>query len=139
MHPRELIEEFYGRFVRGDIEGALDLCTEDIDFEWPVEPSESVSFAGRLPSAGRAAFRVQLARLAESFDYETFAPDNIVIEGDRVAIQATLRMKPKAGDKMHDMRIADFWTIREGKLAALVQYYDTALASGVLFDQASKD
>jgi ketosteroid isomerase-like protein len=30
------------------------------------------------------------------------------------------------------MHTADFWTIRDGKIIAMVEYYDTALAASVL-------
>jgi ketosteroid isomerase-like protein len=128
MQPKELVKEFYARYQRRDLDKALDLCTEDIDFLWTAD-SRHARFSG--PALGKAAFRGQLEALDKRFVYQAYTPLEVIAEGDKVAVRAVIRMTQRDGGREFLMQVADFWTVRDGKLAALVEYYDTALAAQV--------
>lgn len=129
MQPKDLVKEFYARYQRRDLDGAMDLCSDDIDFLWTADNAHA-RFSG--PSLGKTAFRGQLDALDQRFVYDGYEDVEMIAEGDRVAVRARIRMRQKGGDgRAFVMPIADFWTVRDGKLAGLIEYYDTALAATV--------
>ena len=92
--------------------------------------SRHARFSG--PALGKAAFRTQLEALDKRFVYQAYTPIETIAEGDKVAVRAVIRMTQRDGGREFLMQVADFWTVRDGKLAALVEYYDTALAAQVV-------
>lgn len=128
LQPKALVKEFYARYERRQLQEALDLCAEDIDFLWSAD-THYARFSG--PALGKAAFRGQLEALDRRFVYQAYTPVDIIAEGDKVAVRAVIRMRQREGGREFLMHVADFWTVRDGKLSGLVEYYDTALAAQV--------
>jgi ketosteroid isomerase-like protein len=56
----------------------------------------------------------------------------IIDGGDKIAAQVEIHLTRKTTGQQLVMRTADFWTIRDGKVTEMVEYYDTALAASVL-------
>jgi hypothetical protein len=129
MQPKDLVKEFYSRYQRRDLDKALELCADDIDFLWTAD-ARHARFSG--PALGKAAFRTQLEALESRFIFQAYTPLETIAEGEKVAVRAVIRMTQREGGREFLMQIADFWTVRDGKLAALVEYYDTALAAQVV-------
>jgi uncharacterized protein len=129
LQPAQLISEIYVRHSLGDVDGVLSLCHDDIGFWW-------VAIDGTDPRSdlrrGRAAFKARLEDIHETFHYHSLEPVDLVAAGDRAASRAEARMTHRASGRRFTIAIADFWTIRDGKVSELIHYFDTALIADVL-------
>jgi len=113
----------YAAFGRGDMPAILEMLADDI--EW-VDPGP----ADVLPTAGthrgKAAVGEFFRILSETEDFETFEPREFIAQGDKVVAlihaEATIR---STGKKMVQDE-AHVWTFRDGKVARIQLYLDTA-------------
>lgn len=70
--------------------------------------------------------------LDNDFEYRSFRPVDFIHSGDRIAAQVEIHLTRRTNGQELVMRTADFWTVRDGKVVEMVEYYDTALAASVL-------
>ena len=129
MQPADSVRELYEAFADRDIGRVLELCSDEISFDWSPDTQHS-KHSGR--GHGKAAFLEHLAALGDDFEYQSMLHTDVIAEGDRVAVQVEARMTGRATGRSILLRGADFWTVREGKIVDFVQYYDSALAASVL-------
>jgi ketosteroid isomerase-like protein len=119
---RALVQRGYDAFGRGDIEALLALLDEDVEWITPG-PSE-------LPTAGRRRGRQQVAEFFQGvnslFEIQRFEPEVFVSEGDRVVVLGSETTRVKATGKLLNMRWVHVFTLRNGKVAVLEEYQDTA-------------
>ena len=118
----EIVKRGYEAFGRGDINGLLALCAENI--EWVSSgPSE-------MPTAGIRRGHEQVAQfftaLNEVFEFERFEPKQFIAQGDQVVVLGDDTAKVKATGKVLTEEWAHAFTIRDGKIAAFREYIDTA-------------
>jgi uncharacterized protein len=113
----------YAAFGRGDMPAILEMLADDI--EW-VDPGP----AGVLPTAGthhgKDAVMAWFGTLGGNVDFEVFEPREFIAQGDKVVAlihaEATIR---NTGKKMVQDE-AHVWTFRDGKVARIQLYLDTA-------------
>ena len=128
MTPAETLQQIYRSYAARDLVGALALCSDDFRFCWPVDPGQARRCG---VSNGKAGFAERLEGLAEDFVYRSFTPLDIVDGGDEAAAQVEIEMTHKATGRDFRMRVAQFWTFRDGQAVELVEYYDTALVQSL--------
>lgn len=129
MRAVEIVSNLYKAYADRDIEGALAQCSEDVVFRWIADPRQS-RHAGT--AHGKQEFLSRLLGLHDDFEYRHFAPVDIIDGGDRVAAQVEIHMTCRATGEKFVMRTANFWTVHDGQIIEMVEYYDTALAASVL-------
>jgi ketosteroid isomerase-like protein len=113
----------YAAFGRGDMPAILEMLADDV--EW-VDPGP----ADVLPTAGthrgKDAVLAWFGALGGNVDFEVFEPREFIAQGDKVVAlihaEATIR---NTGKKMVQDE-AHVWTFRDGKVARLQLYLDTA-------------
>ncbi len=110
----ELVRSGYEMFARGDLDGVLNLCDEEIELV-AFDPAPT-SFHGRT---GVGDF---LARLFGSFDEFRLEPERFVEEDERVLV--LLRNRARTGSIEVDQPGGHLWTIRDGKAFRMVVYQD---------------
>ncbi|MBW4493725.1 MAG: nuclear transport factor 2 family protein [Oscillatoria princeps RMCB-10] len=76
------VRELYATFGRGDIEGFLNLCQEDI--EWTVYGPPHLEKSDRF--IGHEGVLKFLNILTEQFDYLHFDPQQYILQGDTVVV-----------------------------------------------------
>ncbi|WP_287093978.1 nuclear transport factor 2 family protein [Mesorhizobium sp.] len=81
---------------------------------------------------GKQEFLARLLALDDDFEYLRFIPVEIIDGGDKVAAEVEIHMTRRTTGEEFVMRTADFWTLRDGKIIEMVEYYDTALAASVI-------
>ncbi|MFD1984886.1 nuclear transport factor 2 family protein [Mesorhizobium newzealandense] len=128
MRGVDVVKNLYDAYAKRDIEGALVDCADDIVFRWVAEPQAPFIAAGN----GKQEFLARLMALDSDFDYRSFVPVDIIDGGDRIAAQVEIHLTRKTTGQELVMRTADFWTVRDGKIVEMVEYYDTALAASVI-------
>ena len=70
--------------------------------------------------------------LDSDFEYRSFVPVEIIDGGEKIAAQVEIHLTRKTTGQKLVMRTANFWTVRDGKIVEMVEYYDTALAASVI-------
>ncbi|CDX31369.1 conserved hypothetical protein [Mesorhizobium sp. SOD10] len=129
MRAVDIVNNLYQAYADRDIEGALARCSEDVVFRWIADPRQS-RHAGT--AHGKQEFLTRLLALDDDFEYRHFVPVEIIDGGDKVAAQVEIHLTRRATGEEFIMRTANFWTVRDGEIIEMVEYYDTALAASVL-------
>jgi ketosteroid isomerase-like protein len=115
----QIVKDFFAAIGRGDKEGVLALCAEDI--EWIV-PGEDWPLAGT--HRGHAGL-ANLLQKASELEISSSAAPEYVAQGDRVLVVGFAKGKVKATNKTFE----DHWvfaiTIRDSKLTNIREYVDT--------------
>ncbi len=95
---RDRVRQVYARVDAGDVEGLLDLFSDDVVYDRPGYPS----------LVGRDAFE-RFYRTARVIREGVHVPDSVVVDGDgRVAVQGRFTGVLKDGRAV-DLRYADFF------------------------------
>ncbi|QPC91299.1 nuclear transport factor 2 family protein [Mesorhizobium sp. INR15] len=129
MRGADIVMDLYKAYANRDIEGALAHCADNVVFRWIADEAHS-HHAG--VARGKQEFLARLMALDGQFEYRRFVPGEIIDGGDKVAAQVELHLTRRTTGKEFVMRAANFWTIRDGKIVEMVEYYDTALAASVI-------
>ena len=129
MRGADIVRNVYEAYKKRDIEGALAHCADDVVFRW-IADEERSHHAG--VTSGKQEFLARLVALDHQFEYRRFEPGEIIDGGDKVAAQVELHLTRRTTGKEFVMRAANFWTIQDGKIVKMVEYYDTALAASVI-------
>jgi uncharacterized protein len=129
MRGVDVVMNVYQAYAKRDIEGTLADCADDVVFRWIADP-RLARHAGT--AHGKQEFLTRLLALDDDFEYRQLIPVDIVDGGDKVAVQVELHMTRRTTGKEFVMRTADFWTVRDGQIVEMVEYYDTALAASVI-------
>lgn len=112
----ELIREFFRRFDSEDVEGLLELFTEDCSFSMILYERDL---------QGKAAlgefFRMHLANWAEHREW----PTSILIEGDAGASELHFEGVTNAGRRVV-MDNVNVWDFEAGRVKRIRVYADTA-------------
>ncbi|AZO13518.1 MULTISPECIES: nuclear transport factor 2 family protein [unclassified Mesorhizobium] len=128
MRAVDIVSNLYKAYADRDIEGALSRCAEDVVFRWIADPRQS-RHAGT--AHGKQEFLSRLLALDDDFEYRHFVPVEIIDGGDKVAAQVEIHLTRRTTGEELIMRTANFWTVRDGEIIEMVEYYDTALAASV--------
>ena len=128
MRGVDVVKNLYDAYAKRDIAGALVNCSDDVVFRWIAEPHAPFIATGN----GKQQFLDRLMSLDKDFEYRSFVPMDYIDGGDKVAVQVEIHLTRRTTGQELVMHTADFWTIRDGKIIAMVEYYDTALAASVL-------
>ncbi|MDP9235959.1 MAG: nuclear transport factor 2 family protein [Chloroflexota bacterium] len=114
MHANEMmLRDLYGRFARGDMEGVLALCHDDITF---VVPGKT-SFSG---THTKATFPVWIGKVMEvcGGDFREEAVD--IIANDEHGIVVLDHFVGRAGKRI-SYRTDHIWGIRGGKCTSFLE------------------
>lgn len=120
---RKLIETYYAAFNRGDMPAFLALLTDDVEHE--------INQGG--VERGKAAFTKFMERMNRH--YKETVVDLVVLEdasGTRAAAEFRVQGKylvadtglPPATGQTYDLPVGAFFTLRDGKVARVTNYYN---------------
>ena len=125
----DVVQNGYAAFGRGDIPGFLSLL--DANVEWKTPGSADLPLAGtRRGPAQVAEFFGLLAQIVE---FEHFEPQTFIADGDRVVVLGMDRIKIKGGSgKSLSEPWCHVFTVRNGKIVAFQEYFDTAAVAAEL-------
>ncbi|MCF1599515.1 nuclear transport factor 2 family protein [Streptomyces muensis] len=106
MEPSEIVYALWERMQARDWAGLRDLLAEDLVVEWPVSGERIV---------GRANYVRINAEYPEGWSIRVL---RVVADGDQVVSEVEV---PHETMGVH--RVASFWTVREGRVAAGREYW----------------
>lgn len=133
---KQLIMQGYKLFQAGDIEGLLQLFSDDI--EWVGNEIDYVPFSREF--RGRQGVAQFFAEMNDAQEAEQFEPQEMIAEGDKVAVTGQAKWRVRATGRSYAYPWAHVFTIRDGKVARFEQYYDTAATQAAFMpaDMASR-
>ncbi len=124
MTNKEVIEALYAAFAAGDIPAVTGLMAEDI--EW--NEAEGNKLADRSPYISpQAVVDGVFQRLADDFEQFEVDINTIISEGDLVVTEGRCHATARDTGVKINPRIASFWTVKNGKIAAFQQHVDTLI------------
>ena len=124
MTNKEVIEALYAAFAAGDIPAVTALMADDIHWN----EAEGNKLSDHSPYIGpQAVVEGVFQRLAEDFETFEVEIDTIISEGDLVVTAGRYRGTGRDNGVTITPRIASFWTVKNGKIAAFQQHVDTLI------------
>jgi ketosteroid isomerase-like protein len=123
-----LVQRGYEAFGRGDLDGLLSLL--DANVEWKTPGASDLPTAGTR--RGHAQVREFFGTLSELFDFELFEPRTFIADGDRVVVLGLDRIKVKGTGKTLSEEWCHIFTLRNGKVVAFQEFFDTAAIAAEL-------
>ena len=117
--PTETVQDFYAALGTGDIERAMSLMTDDI--EW-ITMLDSSNITGRGPNH---VVDEMLKPLAEEWESYALSPSEFIADGKTVVSLGRFTCVHSTTSKRADAQYAHVWTIEAGKVARFRQYIDT--------------
>ncbi len=119
---KAIVQQAYNNFKTGDIEGLLNLMSDDIS--WTLPDMAGVPFSGKR--TGRTPVGEFFASVDASQEVITFEPRELIAEGDRVIALGSYEWRVKANSRTFGGDFAHAWIIRDGKATEFQEYMDTA-------------
>ena len=119
-HIIEGIRRAYDAFSRGDIQGAVDAVDLDPDILWR-EPED---FHAGGAYRGREGVAEYLTLSREPFEKAQSLPEEILEVGDKIVVFVHFQAWPKGGGQPIEGRIADVYTVQDGKVVRMQAYSD---------------
>jgi ketosteroid isomerase-like protein len=121
---RPLAEAFYQASARRDIEAALALIDDSVD--WLVQgPVDVFSFFGQR--RGKAAVLEGYREIARRLDIKAYELEALLVDGDRAAALIRMTSIVLATGKVMSIRTSQFSRFRNGKMVemrAVLDSYD---------------
>lgn len=120
----QVVRGVYDAFTSGNIAAVLDALTDDV--EWCVYGPPEIPYAG--PRHGRDAVAQTFATLNETMEFEHFAPDEFIAQGDQVVAVGSDNRRVRATGQLVENKWAMVFTLRDGKVSRFRAFEDTAAA-----------
>jgi ketosteroid isomerase-like protein len=108
----------YAAFNRGDIDAAVE------SFDPQIEWAEPVEFPGGSAYHGRDEVKRYLAQSRAPWAEGSSEPEQFIPSGNRIVVFVHARFRTKGSNEWTDVRLADVYTIRDGKIVEMQAFAD---------------
>ncbi len=120
----DLVQQIYGEFKSGNIQGLLDKL--DGNITWELPKMENVPFSGKRN--GREAVAEFFALVGASQEVLRFEPIDFVAQGNRVVALGNYEWRILESGRTFTGNWAHAFTIENGAVTDFAEYTDTAAA-----------
>lgn len=124
----DVVRRGYEAFGRGDINALLDLFDEQIRWVTPGPPELATSGT----RTGRQEVGAFFGSVNEVFDIQRFEPKEFIAQGDRVVVLGDETSRVRATGKTLELDWVHTFTLRNGKVVAFQEFFDTAAVVAAL-------
>jgi len=118
----KLIQQAYAAFQQGNIDQVLSSMTDSITWHSP----------GNIPMGGRRTGKQQVAEffrlLNEHEEILRFEPTQFIAQHDTVVVLMQYKARVKSTGRVVETPAVHVFTIKDGKVAAFEEFFDTAAA-----------
>lgn len=125
MNNTDIVKKAYECFGSGDIQGLMELYSDDISWETPKVDNAAYSGARR----GKEAVGEFFGMLTESETFTKFEPTEFIAEGDKVVVLGRSEADIIATGKTFSTEWVHISTVKDGKITAFKEFFDTAGAN----------
>lgn len=130
---KQLAINGYKMFIIGNIDGVLDLCSDDI--EWTSADLPSIPFAGAFHGkTGVMDFFQKLRGAVEFMDYQ---PQSFIADDDKVSVSGISTARVLSTGATYDDTWVHIFTMKNGKMTRFEQYHNTAAAVAAFMPTAT--
>jgi ketosteroid isomerase-like protein len=119
----KLIQSIYEAFGRGDVPFIASKVRPEARWDFNVVASD---VPWHVPVTGPAEVPKFLAAFVENVKLEAFEPKQLIASGDEVVAHVRLAYEIKRTGRRVDEEQLHWWTVRDGKIARLRHFEDTA-------------
>ena len=119
---RQRVLNFLEMFYAGDIEGALDRCTDDVDF-FANAPIDILPHMGH--HHGKAEVREMWGTVHARYSGMRYEVPILVAEADKVAANIRVFFRKSSNNRVVQFDMAAFYTLRDGRIARIREILDT--------------
>ena len=123
----QVVQRLYAAFGQGDMQGILDTLAEDVDWLFVGRP-ENVPFAGHRHGHDQMKEFFGIVGEAVAEIYE-FGPREVMSFDDKILVLGHERVRVRATDRVFETNWAHLFKVRDGEIARLREFYDTATMS----------
>jgi limonene-1,2-epoxide hydrolase len=113
--PDETVTEFIRRIEAKDVDGALELCTDDLEYDNVPMPT----------AHGKEATRAFLGPFVEGATAIEWVVHRQTATGDVVMNERTDRFQ--LGERWLEIAVAGIWELRDGRIALWRDYFDLGM------------
>lgn len=125
MNNTEIAKKAYACFGSGDIEGLMELYSDDV--LWDTPQVDNAAYSGARQ--GKEAVSEFFELLAKSETFTQFEPMEFIAEGDKVVVLGKSEANVIATGKTFSTEWVHITTITDGKITAFKEFFDTAAAN----------
>ena len=118
--------ELWGDSKAGSIDHWMGLMADEVDWRSLAEGAAGLEFTRGASS--KAQVRAYFEGLVRDWEMLSYVADEFVAQGSRVVMLGHCTWKHRATGKVVAMPKADALRLRDGKIVAFMEYYDTAQA-----------
>ncbi len=119
---RQRVLNFLEVFYAGDLDGAVDRCTDDVEF-FSSAPIDILPHMGA--HRGKAELRSMWQTIHARYCEMRYEAPIVVAQGDKVAALVRAFFRKRKNKRMVQFDIAVFYTLREGRIAQIREVIDT--------------
>jgi ketosteroid isomerase-like protein len=119
---RQRVLNFLEAFSAGDVEGALDCCSDDVDYKANA-PIDILPHLGRRH--GKAEVGEMWRTVHARYSDMRYEVPIIVTEADKVAATIRAFFRKRSNGRVVQFDIAAFYTFRDGRIAEIREIMDT--------------
>jgi ketosteroid isomerase-like protein len=120
----DFIERVYAARKAGDLDAVAAAFAPEAVFRLMGSP-ELVPAA--VTARGATGVRAALKGLIDAFEFLEFEPIDLVVEGDRAVLHWRLKVRYIPSGVVRDTEVCDVLRFKDGKIASLTQFADTAM------------
>jgi ketosteroid isomerase-like protein len=119
---RQRVLHMLEAFYRGDIEGALSHCSDDVDF-FSNAPMDILPHLGH--HQGKAEIREMWETVHRRYSSLRYQVPIIIAEGDKVAVNIRAFLSKRRNNRIVQFDFAAFYTLRDGRITKIREIIDT--------------
>jgi ketosteroid isomerase-like protein len=119
---RQRVLNFLDVFYAGDIEAALDHCSDDVEF-FANAPIDILPHMGH--HKGKAELRAMWQTVQKRYSSMRYDVPIIVAEADKVAADIRVFFKKSTNNRIVQFDIAAFYALRDGRITHIREIIDT--------------
>jgi len=121
---KQLAINGYQMFLKGNIQGVIDMCEDGI--EWSSAELPGIPFTGAFHGKGGVMdFFQKLGAMIEFLDYQ---PQTFIADDDKVAVSGVSTVRVRATGATYDDIWVHIFTMKNGKMIRFQQFHNTAAA-----------
>lgn len=125
----QTIKDAYAARVRGDVEGVLNVFTEDAIFRLNAAPFNRVTAVHTI--AGDE-LRSAMTQLIDNFEFSDYEIVDSVVEGSKAAVRSMFTVRARKTGHIAQTEVLDLIEFKDGKICSFVQFFDTAFANNLM-------